>query len=158
EDALARLAVALDGTVAAGVRTNAGFLARLLRAEDFRAGQFDTGFIERHLDALAAPHGLDRAAAAAGAAHLLARERPRPADAADAAPSPWDAGDGFQLSGPRELALPLDVDGERVTATVSYRGGAAAVTVDGAAPARDAVVVDGGDAVYVARRGGQTVV
>jgi len=158
EDALTRLAAALDTTVVAGVRSNTGFLAALARAADFRAGRFDTGFIERHLDTLAAPHGLDRAAAAAGAAHLLARQQARLAEATADAPSPWDAGDGFQLSGPRELALPLDVDSERVTAAVSYRSGTAAVTIDGEGPARDAVVVDGGDAVYVMRRGGQTVV
>jgi 3-methylcrotonyl-CoA carboxylase alpha subunit len=157
EEALTRLAAALDRTVVAGVRTNAGFLAALLRAEAFRAGNFDTGFIARHLDTLAAPATLDRAAAAAGAAHLILREPPCLADAA-AEPSPWDARDGFQLSGPRELALPLDVDGDRVTATVSYRCGAAAVTVDGEEPARDAVVTDGGDAVYVSRGGRQTVV
>ncbi len=158
EEALGRLAAALDITLVAGVRTNAGFLAALLRADDFRAGSFDTGFIERHLDTLAAPPTLDRAAAAAGAAHLLARQQVRFAEEAGETPSPWDAADGFQLSGPRELALPLDVDGERVTATVSYRSGTAAVTIDGEVPARDAATVDGGDAVYVMRRGRQTVV
>ena len=157
EGALTRLAAALDTTVVAGVRSNVGFLAALARAADFRAGRFDTGFIERHLDTLAPPHGLDRAAAATGAAHLLARQSSRIAETAEA-PSPWDAGDGFQLSGPRELALPLDVGGERVTATVSYRTGAAAVTIDGEAPAPDAVVADGGDAIYVMRHGQQTMI
>ena len=78
EEALDRLAGALDRTVVAGVRSNTGFLAALLRAEAFRAGRHDTGFIERHLAALAAaPHGPDRAAIAAGAARLLAREQAR---------------------------------------------------------------------------------
>jgi 3-methylcrotonyl-CoA carboxylase alpha subunit len=35
------------------VRTNAGFLARLLDAEGFRAGEADTGFIARNLEELA---------------------------------------------------------------------------------------------------------
>ena len=44
EAALDRLAQALDRTVAAGPRTNLGFLADLCRAEPFRKGAFDTGF------------------------------------------------------------------------------------------------------------------
>jgi 3-methylcrotonyl-CoA carboxylase alpha subunit len=161
EQAIEQLAGALDRTVVAGVRSNTGFLARLLRAADFRAGRHDTGFIERHLDALAAaPQGPDRAAIAAGAAHLLARERTRIGGAADddAEPSPWDAGDGFQLSGPRQTTLVLDADGHAATAMVSWRAGEAVVTVGGEAAASDARVVDGGDAVYVLRGGRQTVV
>jgi 3-methylcrotonyl-CoA carboxylase alpha subunit len=160
EAALDRLAAALDRTAVAGIRSNVGFLARLVRAEDFRGGDFDTGFIERHLDALGArPQGLDKAAAAAGAQHLVARDA---APAADGAPtewrSPWDARDGFQLSGPRETVLPLDVDGEAVIANVHYRAGEVAVTVDGIAPATDVRVIDADGALYVLCRGRQTVV
>jgi 3-methylcrotonyl-CoA carboxylase alpha subunit len=160
EEAIDRLAGALDRTVVAGVRSNTSFLATLLRAEDFRAGRHDTGFIERHLDTLAAaPGGPDRAAIAAGAARLLAREQARIAETAAAAePSPWDADDAFQLSGPRETALPLEADGHAVTATVSHRGGEAVVAIEGEAGPGDAQVIDGDDAVYVLRRGRQTVV
>jgi 3-methylcrotonyl-CoA carboxylase alpha subunit len=160
EEAIDRLAGALDRTVVAGVRANTGFLAALLRAEAFRAGRYDTGFIEQNLAALAAaPHGPDRAAIAVGAARLLAREQARIAEAAgDCEPSPWDANDGFQLSGPRQTTLSVDVDGHAATATVSYRAGAATVTVEGEAAAGDARVIDGDDAVYVLRRGRQTVV
>ena len=74
-EALDRLAGALDKTVVVGPRSNAGFLAALCRAEEFRKGDFDTGFIDRHLAALgAAPQGLDRAAAALGAQTLIERE------------------------------------------------------------------------------------
>ncbi len=67
-EALDRLAGALDKTVVIGPRSNAGFLAALCRAEEFRQGDFDTGFIDGHLAALGAvPQGLDRAAAALGA-------------------------------------------------------------------------------------------
>src|SRR5262252_8505986 len=122
EQALDRLAGALDCTVVVGVRSNTGFLATLLRAEDVRAGRHDTSFIEHHLDVLApAAPGPDRAAIAAGAAHLLARERARVAAVADdeADPSPWDADDGFQLSGPRQTTLALEADGQAMTATVT---------------------------------------
>jgi 3-methylcrotonyl-CoA carboxylase alpha subunit len=159
-EAIDRLAGALDRTLVAGVRNNTGFLAALLRAETFRAGRHDTGFIEQNLAALAAaPHGPDRGAIAAGAARLLARERARLAEAAsDDEPSPWDAEDAFQLSGPRATTLPLDADGHATAATVSWQGGAAVVTVDGEAAAGDAQVIEGDDAVYVLRRGRQTVV
>ena len=159
--ALGKLADALDRTVVAGPRTNAGFLARLLRADEFVAGKFDTGFIERHLAALGGgPHEIDRAAAAAGARRLLARERARLSARAaeEGVSSPWDAEDGFQLSGARQVMAPLDVDGEELFAVASYRTGAAVVTVDGVVAAADARVIDGEDAAYVLRHGRQTVV
>src|SRR5476651_2226784 len=53
-EALDRLAGALDKTIVVGPRSNAGFLAALCRAEEFRQGNFDTGFIDRHLAALGA--------------------------------------------------------------------------------------------------------
>ena len=55
---------------------------------------------------------------------LLAQDIARIAQSLDRAPdapaSPWDATDGFQLSGARALALPIMVDGEPVEAHVSY--------------------------------------
>ncbi|HLH91814.1 MAG TPA: biotin carboxylase N-terminal domain-containing protein [Xanthobacteraceae bacterium] len=157
--ALDRLAAALERTLVAGIRTNVGLLAALARADGFRSGQFDTGFVERLLAERSATPGLDRAAVAAGAAHLLAGDAAPPIDpdVSDWA-SPWDAQDGFQLSGPREITLPLDVDGSALTAAIAYRGGAAAVTVDGIAPASDARVIDGEGAAYVLRHGRQTIV
>ena len=161
EEALDRLAEALEATVIAGPRSNAAFLAALCRAPVFRAGDFDTGFIDAHLAALTgAGEGLDRAAAAAGAVQLLARELAR-LDAArdvDRPPSPWDAGDGFQLSGTRRLALPLLVDGENVVAQIDYGPAGPKVSVDGAAPADDAIAIADADTVYVLRRGRQTKV
>jgi 3-methylcrotonyl-CoA carboxylase alpha subunit len=159
EVALDRLAAALDRTLVAGIRSNVGLLAALARADGFRSGNFDTGFVERLLAERGAAPGLDLAAVAAGAAHLVACD-PAPAidvDVGDWA-SPWDARDGFQLSGPREIALPLEVDGTALTAIVTYRGGMAAVTVDGIAPATDTRVIDGDGAAYVLRHGRQTVV
>ncbi len=89
DEALDRLADALEATVVAGPRSNAGFLAALARADGFRNGDFDTGFIDAHLaELIASPSGLDRAAAASGARELAgaracARRRdPRPRSAA----------------------------------------------------------------------------
>jgi 3-methylcrotonyl-CoA carboxylase alpha subunit len=163
EEALVRLAGALDKTIVVGPRSNAGFLAALCRAEDFRNGNFDTGFIDRHLaDLGATPQGLDRAAAALGAQRLLERENARIeaslAREPDAPASPWDSGDAFQLSGNRHLALPVLADGESLVARVEYGAGSASVTIDGIAPAADAMAIAAGEAVYVLRRGRQTKV
>jgi 3-methylcrotonyl-CoA carboxylase alpha subunit len=163
EQALDRLAAALEQTVALGPRTNLGFLAALARAGDFRAGDFDTGFIDRNLAALgAAPQSLDLAAAAFGARTLLQSERGRVAAAVEreleTPPSPWDSGDAFQLSGSRVLALPLIADGEAVIAQVMFDAQGVNVTVGGAKPAASAFAVMSGNAAYVLHDGRQTKV
>ena len=152
---------ALEHTIAAGPYTNLALLAALCRADEFRGGKFDTGFIERHMAALGGGSG-DRAAAAFGAAELLAREIVRIGQSLDRAPdapaSPWDATDGFQLSGARVLTLPILVDGEPAEAQVKYGAGGPAVAVDGVPAALDATAIEAADAIYVLRRGRQTVV
>ena len=141
DEALDRLAAALDRTVTAGPRTNSGFLAALCRAKDFREGNFDTGFIDRHLAELTRPRqGLDAGAVALAAQSLLAQAGARATAAQDPdpdqPPSPWDAMDGFQFHGGRAITLPLLADGEPVVANVRYAGGAAQVTVRGNRPGR----------------------
>ena len=162
-EALDRLADALESTIALGPRYNLAFLAALARAGDFRQGEFDTGFIDRNLEALgAAPQPLDRAAVALAAEKLVADQHGRIAASVELAPdqpvSPWDAVDGFQLSGTRMLKLPLIADGENVTAEIAYGPRGAAVSVGGERPAEDAFAVTAGDAVYVLRQGRQTKV
>ena len=161
--ALDRLAAALEETVVVGPHTNTGFLAALCRAPQFRKGNFDTGFIDRHLAELGAtPRELDRSAAALGAQKLLMQENDRIASLGegglDGAPSPWDAIDGFQLSTTRILALPVFADGEVVVAQVTYGREGPEVVIEGQHPAPDAVVVAGDNAVFVMRRGRQTKV
>jgi 3-methylcrotonyl-CoA carboxylase alpha subunit len=162
-EALDRLAKALDNTVVVGPRSNAAFLAALCRADGFRKGNFDTGFIDRNLAALGAvPQQLDRAAAAAGVQKLLERESARIGAAVlrepDEPASPWDSGDAFQLTGARKLALPVLAEGESLVAQVSYGPGGVKVALDGIAPAADAVTVVAGEAIYVLRHGRQTKV
>ncbi len=103
EEALARLADALDRTIVAGPRTNLRFLAKLCRAPDFRRLRFDTGFIDRNLAGLGAqPQEIDKAAAAFGVMRLLTARAATPAGHGEQAPpSPWDATDAFQFSGVR---------------------------------------------------------
>ena len=159
-EALDRLAAALDRTRVAGPRTNLAFLAALARSDGFRRGAFDTGFIERNLVPLGAvPRPFDRAAAAFGVARLLAREQARIAARSDGGGcSPWDATDGFQLAGHRRTALPVLIDGENATATLSYGANGTKVEIDGEEAAADAEAVEAGETVYVLRGGRQTAV
>src|SRR5262249_33930932 len=159
-EALDRLGAALARTRVAGPRTNLAFLIALVNSGGFRQEAFDTGFIDSNLVSLGAvPHGFDRAAAAFGVAHLLAREQARiAARSAWNGASPWDATDGFQLADNRAAALPVLVDGENVSAALSYEANGARVTVDGEAPATDPQAIEAGDAVYVLRGGRQTLV
>jgi 3-methylcrotonyl-CoA carboxylase alpha subunit len=161
-DALERLAEALDQTRVIGPRTNAAFLAALLRTRGFRTGKFDTSFIDNNLAALVAPHEPDLAAAAAGFGRLLERERERiianSRDDDQLPPSPWDALDGFQLSGTRVVARRVLVDDAVVTAEIVYAAGGPVVSVGGQSAALDAALVDDPNAVYVLRNGRQTVV
>ena len=58
--------------------------------------------------------------------------------------SPWAARDGFQLGGARSLALPVVIDGESASATVTYGKDGTHVAVDGVAPATRRQSVRGG--------------
>ena len=123
--ALDLLAQALGETVVAGPRTNVAFLKALCEARQFREGEFDTGFIDRNMDALGAvPRGIDAGAAAAGALALV-REREAAArssaiSAGATGKGPWDVADAFQMSGPRRSGLALVVEGERVDAMLGW--------------------------------------
>ena len=162
EEALDRLATALDHTIVAGPRNNSAFLAELCRAAEFCRAQFDTGFIERNIAELGAvPQGLDRAAAALGVERLLAQQQSRaaaPENETEQPGSPWDETDAFQLSGERRLQLPILVEGDGVFAEVRYGPRGQSISIDGTVPAQDGLVVSDHEAVYVLRRGRQTKV
>ncbi|AWM87315.1 acetyl/propionyl/methylcrotonyl-CoA carboxylase subunit alpha [Microvirga sp. 17 mud 1-3] len=124
-EALEKLAEALGQTLVAGPKTNVAFLKKLCEAPQFGAGQFDTGFIDRNLDALGAvPHGVDAEAVRLGVLKLIDMELDARGYHAlmrnGSASSPWDEQDGFQLGGAREQGLPVDVDGERIDVAVQW--------------------------------------
>jgi 3-methylcrotonyl-CoA carboxylase alpha subunit len=161
EATVERLAGALDRTLVAGVRTNIPFLARLCRAEVFREGKVDTGFIDRNPGILgaAAPEP-DKAAAARGALLLVearaAKKAPTPDEDDTAVYSPWSAHDAFQLGGVRKVSLPIVVDGEAADAVIFYGTDGPHLTVGGVAPADDARAFLSGEDAYVLRAGRQT--
>ena len=73
EIALTRLSTALAATEIAGSTTNHAFLRKLIRNDEFAAGDVETGLIERHLDTLSpdpVPCTRSRSLAALGALGL----------------------------------------------------------------------------------------
>ena len=125
EAALDLLAQALGETIVAGPRTNLAFLKALAEAEGFRAGDFDTGFIDRNLDSLGAvPQPIDAAAVAAAALQLEEFRQEsmleRASAVADGACSPWSEPDTFSLMPRPAIGLPLSVDGERIEARIEW--------------------------------------
>jgi 3-methylcrotonyl-CoA carboxylase alpha subunit len=110
-DALRRMQAALAETQVAGVHTNIDLLASIIAHPDFRAARFDTGFIERHHDALLTPaRAMDATVLALAALHVLLDRARRAAAAAQASPepgSPWHGVDGWRLDGARTETLHL---------------------------------------------------
>ena len=107
--ALSRLAQALRQFQILGPQTNLDFLGRLVGLAEFRAADFDTGFIGEHHQRLFAqrPGQLQRALALAAAA-LLPALQPRPRAGRH---SPWQARDHWRMNLPAVERLSLLQDG-----------------------------------------------
>jgi 3-methylcrotonyl-CoA carboxylase alpha subunit len=154
-EALDRLAAALGDTIVIGPRVNTALLGAIIAQPDFRAGRFDTGFIEQHLKELLATEPTEAAQAAAdGVAFLLERERMRVggASAADeAAPwrNPWSADDGFSLGPARVLGFDIVVDGVGRQALIAWGAGGPQVSVDGISALRADRIIEMPDGVVV---------
>jgi 3-methylcrotonyl-CoA carboxylase alpha subunit len=162
DEALDHLAEALGQTMVAGPKTNVAFLKALCEAEGFRRGPFDTGFIDRNLQALGAvPRPTDAAVAAAGALYLVQRQAEEIAlgqsvHAADAG-GPWWVDDGFQLLGSRATGLPLVVEGEPLRLDLTWdESGPAIDTGAGGQDDQDFAIVETDDGVIVLDQGRQT--
>jgi 3-methylcrotonyl-CoA carboxylase alpha subunit len=164
EEALDKLSQALGATVIAGPRTNVAFLRKLVDAQEFREARFDTGFIDRNLEALGAvPAPPSAIAVAAGALSLIQRDHERNLSAGASAVGdvygPWWTSDGFQIVGKRQTGVPLVVDGERLEGLVTWDEDGPAfeipeMTVE--AQEVDAVVIEAGEAMLVLHEGRQT--
>ena len=123
--ALARLRGALDDFQVAGLTTNIGFLRGVAGHPSFIAGDFDTGFVDQHGEAL-----LEREAqipetvlAAACLLELLRieREAQEQAQASGDPYSPWHASDGWRLNGDNHHTLELIADSGPLQVTAHYR-------------------------------------
>ena len=123
--ALRRLKSALAEYQVVGVTTNIGFLSQVAAHPAFAAGDFDTGFIERHRAALfpeSAPAS-DRVLALACLDVLLRRTAEAEGSARSSADpfSPWHSTSGWRLNCDNHYDLHF-IDGEQtVMVTVHYR-------------------------------------
>ena len=93
-EALDRMARALDEYQVGGIKTNLAFHRRLMKQADFRRGDFDTGFIERHKAELCPPAptvdaDAERAAITAAAIALASRSPPDAAGPSSTEISAW---------------------------------------------------------------------
>ena len=177
DEAFDRLAKALGETRVAGPRTNVAFLKALCEAPEFRSGKFDTGFIDRNLDALGAvKRGLDAKSVRLGALDLVAKiwEEQNGAEFRRSSEwdSPWHERDAFQLAAPRRTTVPLIIDGDKVLTELQWPAAeklkeeGVRIAFDGGlsdfgdyAQASDAGdIVDGDAGVLVLDRGRQTAV
>ena len=116
--ALDRLAGALRGFEVAGVTTNVPFLSRLVANSGFRAGDLDTGLIDRELDALLARGPVPDPVLAAAAMHAAGALAERTHGAAWG--DPWAALIGWRPWGGAEQLVRLEIDGNAVEATVTF--------------------------------------
>jgi 3-methylcrotonyl-CoA carboxylase alpha subunit len=156
--ALDRLAAALGDTIVVGPHANAAFLKALVSHTEFCAGQFDTGFIDRHLAALTKVDAAEEASVIAAAVDaLLAPSKGAPA--AGAWRDPWSADDGFVLGPRRQLDLDITVDGHAGKAKVAWDTAGRNVEVGGIAAAREGVrTVPVGSGIAAIGRGVQRLV
>ncbi len=103
DEAIAALLDGINDTEVWPVRTNAGFLGRLLVHPDFIAGKVDTGLIAREGDALVTPPAPDAEELQEVAAALCG----------SAGSDPWSAAVGLRLNAPpRAQARLLDDSGQ----------------------------------------------
>jgi 3-methylcrotonyl-CoA carboxylase alpha subunit len=158
EEALDRLAAALDDTMVIGPRVNTPFLRALVTHPLFRAGKFDTSFIDAHLAKLIAADPVEASQAAGdGVLFLLERERRSAVhrgvvDASASWPSPWAADDGFSLGPTRQLTFDIVVDGAARQAVATWGPDGAQVSVDGITARHNGRILEMGDGVVVAAR------
>ncbi|MCX2728793.1 acetyl/propionyl/methylcrotonyl-CoA carboxylase subunit alpha [Saccharopolyspora sp. NFXS83] len=118
--ALRRLDAALAETAVLGVTTNVAFLRALLGHPEVRAGELDTGLVERNLAELSADPVRPEVLVAAALADLAAAE---PAAVVD----PWDVPGGWRLGEPawsvwRYADAEVRVRGRAADAEVSLDG------------------------------------
>ena len=116
KEAMERLANALRKSLVAGPKTNLSFLVALVEHKSFLAGEFDTGFIEMHLEELLGNKPDVQLAASAGAAVLRdqksAQIESRLKPNSILYETPWNKLDSFQLGAARKELYSVEIEGD----------------------------------------------
>ena len=118
EEARLRLLAMLAETAVGGIKSNLALLQRILATPAFAASRIDTGFIERHADALLpAPPALTEAFWHSAARAFL---RSAPLVACEQDPhSPWSAATGWRQLMPAQATLDLRCGAQSRLCTVA---------------------------------------
>lgn len=121
--ALRRLQWALSKCQIDGLTTNRDFLLQLASHPAFAASDFDTGFIDKHVEQMKADAEQRRAGqqqehAALVALHCLLSEQAQTATAA----TPWHA-DNWRMNLPKARALSLDISGQPIDISARAQDG-----------------------------------
>jgi len=122
DEALSTLSSTLRETNIAGLKTNLTFLANVLDTDAFQNAQFDTGFIDAHLDALIAEdeHN-DQLLPLAVLAYRHHEVMHRPVSPGNDYASPFDGESGWQLNLPPMMSeIIFDHNGEEYHLRASY--------------------------------------
>jgi len=130
-EAARRMSAALAESEILGVRTNIGFLERVVAHPAFLAGDTDTAFIERHrADLLPPPGDAPIEAVVACAARVFVDEmRAR----SQVPPSPWSDTTGWRLNQPKSRRMEWRAPGGTIaTLEAEHRGDHAVVALRGA--------------------------
>ena len=140
DTALRRLDTALAATSILGLGTNTGFVRALLADPDVRAGQLDTGLVERRAEGWVGEAVPDDVAAAAGLLALLALEPSGPVVDPFALPGGWRIDEPAWTRWRLQATDPVEVH-------TRGRAAAAEVTVGSGKPIGASAWWDGADLV-----------
>ncbi|MBD8601216.1 acetyl/propionyl/methylcrotonyl-CoA carboxylase subunit alpha [Pseudomonas sp. CFBP 8771] len=145
EEARLRLLAMLAETAVGGIKSNLALLQRILATPAFAASRIDTGFIERHADALLpAPPALTEAFWHSAARAFL---RSAPLVACEQDPhSPWSAATGWRQLMPAQATLDLRCGAQSRLCTVALSNACAG-------PDEARLIGRRGDVVYLQWQG-----
>ncbi len=134
DGACRRLLQALQQTQLTGLTSNLDFLVTLAANEDFRRGNYDTGFIARNRDRLIVKPDLDGNVLCLAALHTLTERMEQAAAQArvSADPySPWQVCDGWRLNDTGHEDLSFSFDGVEHDVVVRYLKAGFEIIADG---------------------------
>ncbi|MCF3195422.1 MULTISPECIES: acetyl/propionyl/methylcrotonyl-CoA carboxylase subunit alpha [Pseudomonas] len=151
EQARLRLLAMLDEFAIGGLKTNLGFLRRIIGHPAFAAAELDTGFIPRFEEQLLPAAEPLPAAFWSAAAQALSQSQPLRVRDDDPA-SPWSAANGFRSGLPAQTLLALACNGEQQVIhfsgnTTTLRDEQLVIEQDGVR--RQHLAIRRGDALYL---------
>jgi 3-methylcrotonyl-CoA carboxylase alpha subunit len=128
--ALRRMNQALGQYLISGVTTNRRFLQKLITHEAFANEDFDTGFIDKHLESLQSSSAVERNEHIAFASLILLQEQAAQSNVDNHSDSPWRAANNWRMNLPAVQRLQLECHGEAVTVSCCQHAEANTYTLE----------------------------